>query len=111
MDRRELPPGWDADLPVFPADAKGMATRVSDGKALNAVAQRVPWLLGGSGDLAPSTKTLQTFEGSSSFSPEDRHGRNFHFGIREHGMAAAANGMALCKLRPTRPRSFRSSIT
>ena len=100
MDRRELPPGWDADLPVFPADAKGMATRVSDGKALNAVAQRVPWLLGGSGDLAPSTKTLQTFEGSSSFSPEDRHGRNFHFGIREHGMAAAANGMALCKLRP-----------
>jgi transketolase len=100
MDRRELPAGWDAGIPTFEPDAKGLATRVSGGKVLNAVAQRVPWLLGGAADLAPSTMTLQTFEGSSSFSFDDWHGRNFHFGIREHGMAAALNGMALSKLRP-----------
>jgi transketolase len=100
MDRHELPEGWDAGVPTFEPDAKGLATRVSAGKVLNAIAQRVPWLLGGAADLAPSTMTLQTFEGSSSFSPDDWHGRNFHFGIREHGMAAALNGMALSKLRP-----------
>ncbi|HTQ40267.1 MAG TPA: transketolase [Pirellulales bacterium] len=100
MERRELPADWDAGIPTFAPDAKGLATRVSGGKVLNAVAQRVPWLLGGAADLAPSTMTLQTFEGSSAFSPENYGGRNFHFGIREHGMAAALNGMALSKLRP-----------
>lgn len=100
MERNELPQDWDAGIPTFEPDAKGLATRVSAGKVLNAVAQRVPWLLGGAADLAPSTMTLQTFEGSSSFAPDNWGGRNFHFGIREHGMAAALNGMALCKLRP-----------
>ena len=100
MDRRELPANWDAHLPTFPADAKGMASRASSGKVLNAVAQAVPWLLGGSADLAPSTNTLLTFEGETSFSADNYGGRNFHFGIREHGMAAALNGMALSKLRP-----------
>ncbi|MCC7084203.1 MAG: transketolase [Pirellulales bacterium] len=100
MDRRDLPEDWNADIPEFEPDAKGMATRVSGGKVLNAVAQRVPWLLGGAGDLAPSTMTLQTFDGSASFTSDGWHGRNFHFGIREHAMAAALNGMALSKLRP-----------
>ena len=100
MDRRDLPEDWDSKIPTFPADAKGMASRVSGGKALNGVAEQVPWLIGGSADLAPSTMTLQTFEGSASFSSDDWHGRNFHFGIREHGMAAALNGMATCKVRP-----------
>jgi len=100
MDRRELPDNWEASLPTFPADAKGMASRASDGKVLNAVAQVVPWLLGGSADLAPSTNTLLTFEGETDFEPEKYGGRNFHWGIREHGMAAALNGMCLSKLRP-----------
>jgi transketolase len=99
MERRDLPDGWDSAIPTFPADAKGTSTRVAGGKVLNAVAQNVPWLIGGAADLAPSTMTLQTFPGSSAFSAEDRHGRNFHFGIREHGMAAALNGMTLCKVR------------
>jgi len=96
--KRELPPGWDEEIPSFGADSKGMASRVSSGKVLNAVAKRLPWLLGGSADLAPSTKTL--LGGESSFSATQRAGRNLHFGIREHAMAAAANGMALCGLRP-----------
>jgi transketolase len=100
MDRRELPDGWESTLPVFPADAKGLATRASSGKVLNAVAQSVPWLIGGSADLSPSTLTMQTFEGSSDFEPGNDGGRNMHFGIREHGMAAALNGMALSKVRP-----------
>src|SRR4051812_38347394 len=100
MDSQELPEGWDADIPNFAPDAKGLATRVSGGKVLNAIAQRVPWLLGGAGDLAPSTMTLQTFDGSSSFSPDNYGGRNFHFGIREHGMAAALNGICYSKIRP-----------
>jgi transketolase len=100
MDRRELPAGWDAEIPTFPADAKGMATRISSGKVLNAIAKHVPWLIGGAGDLAPSTMTLLTFEGSKDFEPGSYSGRNFHFGIREHGMAAALNGMALSKVRP-----------
>lgn len=95
-----LPAGWDKDLPAFPADAKGMASRVSGGKVLNAVAKNIPWVLGGSADLAPSTKTLLTFEeAGGSFSAANPAGRNFHFGIREHGMAAAVNGMTLCGLR------------
>ena len=101
MERRELPKEWDAEIPSFPADAKGVASRLSSGKVLNAVAKRVPWLLGGSADLAPSTMTLLTFpEAKGDFELDNYAGRNFHFGIREHGMAAAANGMALSHLRP-----------
>jgi transketolase len=96
----KLPTGWDKDLPVFPPDAKGMASRVSGGKALNAVAKNVPWLLGGSADLAPSTKTLLTFEeAGGDLEANNPGGRNMHFGIREHGMVAAVNGMVLCGLR------------
>ena len=98
-----LPDGWESALPTFPPDAKGLATRDSSGKVLNALAQRVPWILGGAADLAPSTKTNLTFEGAGSFEAPgpigDYHGRNFHFGIREHAMVAAVNGMALCGLR------------
>ncbi len=94
---RELPPGWDKDIPTFPADAKGMATRESNGKVLNAVAKNVPWLIGGAADLAPSTKTL--IKDGGSFEPGDYTGRNFHFGIREHAMGAAVNGMALSGIR------------
>jgi transketolase len=100
MNARQLPPGWDKEIPVFPADAKGVATRVSSGKVLNAVAKHVPWLIGGSADLAPSTRTDLNFEGAGSFEPDNYGGRNFHFGIREHGMAAAINGMALSFVRP-----------
>jgi transketolase len=99
MERRELPDGWDANLPTFPADAKGIATRDSSGKVLNQLAQNVPWLLGGSADLWPSTKTNLTFKDAGTFEADDHSGRNFHFGIREFGMAAACNGMALSKLR------------
>jgi transketolase len=96
----KLPSGWDKDLPTFPADAKGMASRVSGGKALNAIAKNVPWLLGGSADLAPSTKTLLTFEeAGGDLEANNPGGRNMHFGIREHGMVAAVNGMVLCGLR------------
>jgi len=99
--RRELPPGWDTEIPVFPADAKGTATRNSSGKVLNHVARRVPWLIGGSADLAPSNKTLLEFpEARGSFSSTNRAGRNLHFGIREHAMGAICNGLALCGLRP-----------
>jgi transketolase len=99
MQAGKLPAGWDADIPAFPADAKGVASRASSGKVLNAVAKRVPWLLGGSADLAPSNNTMLTFEGAGEFNRAPA-GRNFHFGIREHGMGAALNGMALCGLRP-----------
>lgn len=98
--RHELPEGWDADLPVFPADAKGQATRASGGKALNAVAKHIPWLVGGSADLAPSTKTTLTFDDAGTFAAGEYGGRNFHFGVREHAMAAALNGLALSGLRP-----------
>jgi transketolase len=100
MQRRELPDGWDAEIPTFPADAKGVATRDSSGQVLNAVARRVPWLLGGAADLAPSTKTRLTFDGAGDLGPSDGSGRNFHFGIREHAAASIANGMAVSKLRP-----------
>ena len=99
MQRRELPAGWDRNLPVFPADAKGIAGREASGKVLNVLAQNIPWLLGGSADLAPSTKTLLKFEGAGSFQAESLGGRNLHFGIREHAMAAIVNGMSLSKLR------------
>jgi transketolase len=100
MQRRELPDGWDGDLPEFPADPKGVSGRDASGAVLNALARNVPWLLGGSADLAPSTKTRLTFEGAGDFSAEDRSGRNLHFGIREHAMGAIVNGLSLSKIRP-----------
>jgi transketolase len=101
IQRRELPAEWDRGLTEFPPDPKGLATRDSSGRMLNALAQQVPWLLGGSADLSPSTKTTLTFDGAGgSFQPDDRGGRNLHLGIREHASAAIANGMALTKVRP-----------
>lgn len=97
MQRRLLPEDWDADLPVFPADPKGMAGRDASAKVLNAIAARVPWLLGGSSDLAPSNKSR--IEGGGDFSADVRLGRNLHFGVREHAAAAIANGLALSKNR------------
>src|SRR5512132_635165 len=99
MQRRDLPAGWDRNLPVFPADAKGIAGRDASGKVLNVLAQNVPWLLGGSADLGPSNKTTLTFEGAGDFEPGTPGGRNLHFGIREHAMAAVVNGLSLSKLR------------
>jgi transketolase len=99
MQRRDLPAGWDTDIPVFPADAKGMATRESGGKVLNAIAKRHPWLIGGSADLAPSTKTRLTFNDAGDLEAATPGGRNLHFGIREHAMGAILNGIALSKLR------------
>jgi transketolase len=96
----ELPKGWDADIPSFPADAKGVASRVSSGKVLNQVAKNIPWMLGGSADLEPSNKSRLEFPGAGDFRDDEPAGRNFHFGIREHAMAAISNGMALCGLRP-----------
>ena len=95
----DLPAGWDKDLKPFPADPKGLATRDSGGKSENMLAKNIPWMLGGSADLAPSTKTLLTFEGAGNFQATSYGGRNFHFGIREHAMSAIVNGMALCGLR------------
>jgi transketolase len=92
-----LPDGWDADIPTFPADEKGMATRDAGGKVLNAIAPKLPWLVGGSADLAPSTKTL--IDNGGSFQAGSYDARNLHFGVREHGMGAAVNGMALSHLR------------
>ncbi len=99
MQRRELPSVWDKDMPSFAADPKGVATRDSSGKVLNAIAKNVPWLMGGSADLAPSTKTRFTFDGAGDFEAGSYNGRNFHFGVREHTMAAIVNGMTLCALR------------
>jgi transketolase len=99
MQRRELPAGWDRDLPVFPADPKGIAGRDASGKALNVLAQNIPWFLGGSADLGPSNKTTLTFKGAGDFEADNRAGKNLHFGIREHAMAATVNGLSLSKLR------------
>jgi transketolase len=99
MQRRELPDGWDRDLPAFPADAKGIAGREASGKVLNVLAKNIPWFLGGSADLAPSNKTTLTFDGAGNFQADSPSGRNIHFGIREHAMAAIVNGLALSKLR------------
>jgi transketolase len=99
MQRRELPAGWDRNLPVFPADPKGIAGRDASGKVLNVLAQNIPWFLGGSADLAPSNKTALTYEGAGSFQAASRGGKNLHFGIREHAMAATVNGLSLSKLR------------
>jgi len=100
MLRRELPDGWDSGLPAFSADGKGVATRDASGKALNALAKNIPWLVGGSADLGPSCKTRLTFDGAGDFSAQNRAGRNLHFGIREHAMGAILNGLSLSKLRP-----------
>jgi transketolase len=97
--RGDLPAGWDADMQPFPSDAKGMASRVSSGKVLNQIAKRVPWLIGGSADLAPSTNTLLNFEKVGDFSASNYAGRNLHFGIREHAMGSILNGMVLSGLR------------
>ena len=99
MQRRQLPEDWDADLPDYPADPKGAAGRDTNQKVLNIVAQRVPWLIGGSSDLAPSNKSRLTFEDAGDFQPDNRAGRNLHFGVREHAAGAVANGLALSKIR------------
>jgi transketolase len=96
---RKLPDGWDKDVPQFPADAKGMATRESGGKVLNALAKNIPWLIGGSADLGHSNKTNLTFEGAGDFRPGEYGGRNVHFGVREHGMGAIVNGLNVSRLR------------
>jgi transketolase len=100
MQHRELPEGWDKNFPVFPADAKGIATRDSSAKVLNVAAQNIPWLIGGAADLAPSTKTHLKFDGAGDFEATNYAGRNFHFGIREHSMGAILNGLSLSKVRP-----------
>jgi len=100
MQRRELPAGWDRNLPVFPADSKGIAGREASGKVLNVLAQNVPWLLGGSADLGLSNKTTLKYDGAGDFQPDNYSGKNLHYGIREHAMAAIVNGMSLSKLRP-----------
>ena len=99
MQRRELPSGWDRNLPVFPADPKGIAGRDASAKVLNVLAQNIPWFLGGSADLGPSNKTTLTYEGAGDFEPGSPGGKNLHFGIREHAMAATVNGLSLSKLR------------
>jgi transketolase len=99
MQRRELPAGWDHDLPVFPDDQKGLAGREASGKVLNVLAQNIPWLLGGSADLGPSNKTTLKYKGAGDFQADSPDGKNLHFGIREHAMAAIVNGLALTKLR------------
>jgi transketolase len=100
MQKRELPEGWDNDIPTFAADPKGLAGRDASAKVLNAIARNLPWLIGGAADLAPSTKTRLTFENAGDFLAESPGGRNFHFGIREHAMSAVVNGLSLSKLRP-----------
>ena len=105
LNQRQLPEGWDRDLPTFPADPKGLAGREASGKILNILAQNVPWLLGGSADLSPSTKTRLTFDGAGDFTSENPGGRNLHFGVREHAMGAVLNGLTLSKVR-----SFGSSF-
>ncbi|MBI2203463.1 MAG: transketolase [Candidatus Rokubacteria bacterium] len=100
MQKRQLPEAWDTDVPAFPPDPKGVAGRDASGKVLNAIAQRVPWLIGGAADLAPSTKTRLTFPGAGDFTVDDRAGRNLHFGVREHAMGAILNGLAISKVRP-----------
>jgi len=99
MQRRELPAGWDKNLPTFPADPKGVATRDSSGKVLNTLAQNIPWLIGGSADLATSNKTTLKFEGAGDFQAGSYLGRNLHFGVREHAMAASVNGLVVSGIR------------
>jgi transketolase len=100
IQKRQLPDGWDADIPSFPPDPKGAAGRDSSAKVLNAIAKRVPWLIGGAADLAPSTKTRLTFDNAGDVEASSYGGRNLHFGIREHAMGSILNGLSLAKLRP-----------
>jgi transketolase len=95
----QLPKGWDKDLPIYPADPKGVASRDSSGKALNALAKNIPWLIGGSADLAHSNKTNLTFEGAGDFYAGEYRGRNLHYGVREHAMGAIVNGLSVSRLR------------
>jgi transketolase len=99
MQRRELPAGWDRNLPSFPADPKGIAGRDASSQVLNVLAQNIPWFLGGSADLASSNRTALKFAGAGDFEPGTPDGRNIHFGIREHAMASIVNGLSLSKLR------------
>jgi transketolase len=99
IQHREPPQGWDSEIPTFPPDAKGIASRDSSGKVLNAIAKKHPWLVGGSADLSPSTKTRLTFPDAGEISRDSFGGRNIHFGVREHAMGAILNGLALAKLR------------
>ena len=99
IERRELPKGWDRNLPSFPADPKGVAGREASGKTLNVLAQNIPWLLGGSADLSPSNKTALTYEGAGNFQAGTPGGKNLHYGIREHAMGAVVNGLSLSKIR------------
>ena len=99
MQRRELPGGWDRNLPVFPPDSKGIAGREASGKVLNVLAQNIPWFMGGSADLGPSNKTLLTYEGAGHFQADSPEGKNLHYGIREHSMGAIVNGLSLSKIR------------
>ncbi len=99
MQRRELPAGWDRNLPVFPADAKGVAGRDASGKVLNELAQNIPWFIGGSADLGPSNKTTLKYPGATDLEPNSPGGKMLHFGIREHAMAATVNGLSLSKIR------------
>jgi transketolase len=99
MQRRELPEGWDRNLPVFPPDAKGVAGRDVSGKTMNALAQNIPWFLGGSADLGPSNRTTLTFAGAGDIQAESPGGKNLHFGVREHAMTAIVNGLSLSKIR------------
>ena len=107
MQRRELPDGWDRDIPTFEADPKGIATRKASNKVQNAIAEKIPWLLSGSADLTDSTSVrLDEKISGGDFQPENRAGRQLHFGIREHESAAVSNGLSLAKLRPRgRPTS------
>ncbi|MBS1880330.1 MAG: transketolase [Actinobacteria bacterium] len=101
MQRRELPDGWDAELPTFePDEEKGIATRKASNKVENAIAERVPWLIAGSADLTDSTSVRLSFDGAENFEPGEFGGRQVHYGIREHAAVTACNGMSLCKLRP-----------
>jgi len=100
MQRRQLPESWDAEIPSFPVDEKGLSGRDASGKVLNGLAVNVPWMIGGAADLTPSTKTRLTFDGAGDFAADDYSGRNLHFGIREHAMGSILNGLALSKLHP-----------
>jgi transketolase len=100
MQKRELPANWDRNLPVFPADSKGIAGREVSGQVLNVLAQNIPWFLGGSADLGPSNKTALKYDGAGDFQSATPAGKNLHFGIREHAMGAIVNGLSLSKLRP-----------
>lgn len=100
INQHDLPEGWDKEIPTYETDKKGIASRESSGKILNAIAPHVPWLIGGAADLSPSTKTNLTFQGAGSYEAGNYGGRNLHFGVREHAMGSITNGIALSGIRP-----------